>query len=350
MDKPFSAQLLDTEKGHIRDLGLKIFDGMPIDLHIGIREERIAQTLKRMRDVIIALTVSVTLIGAVLSSLFCKFLTKPLYKLVDFTRLLSKGEFGERVSIKSRGELGDLAQTFNKLSDELKTYKEKMGASYKQLLRTEKLTALGRLSAGLAHELRNPLTSLKVLFQTLSNNPKMTKEDINVVLSEVNQMDVLLARFLSFARRDEFNFEDVDINAVINRVLDLTRFQVENQSIKLIRNLSELQNVKADRSMIEQVFMNLIMNAIESMPAGGVLTISSSLDNGFAIVQTQDSGNGIPEEIQERVFDPFFTTKNDGTGLGLSIVHNIINLHNGDISLTSNRDGTTLTLKFPVEK
>ena len=323
---------------------------MPIHLHIGIREERIAQTLERIRNVIIALTVSVTLIGAVLSSLFCKFLTKPLYTLVDFTRLLSKGEFGKRVSIKSKGELGDLAQTFNKLSDELKTYKEKMGASYKQMLRTEKLTALGRLSAGLAHELRNPLTSLKVLFQTLSNNPKMTKEDVNVVLSEVNQMDVLLARFLSFARRDEFNFEDVDINAVINRVLDLTRFQVENQSIKLIRNLSELQDVKADRSMIEQVFMNLIMNAIESMPDGGVLTISSSLDNGFAIVQTQDSGNGIPDEIQERVFDPFFTTKNDGTGLGLSIVHNIINLHNGDISLTSNRDGTTLTLKFPVEK
>ena len=350
LEKPFSIALLETEKGYIRDLGLKIFEDMPIDLHVGIREERIDQTLKRIRNVIIALTVSVTLIGAILSSLFCKFLTKPLYTLVEFANLLSKGEFGKKVSIKSKNELGDLAETFNILSDELKRYREKMEGSYKQMLRTEKLTALGRLSAGLAHELRNPLTALKVLFQTLSNNPKMTKEDVNVVLSEVNQMDVLLSRFLSFARSDEFDFEDVDINVVISRVLNLTRFQVENQSIKLIQKLSVPQKVKADRSMMEQVFMNLIMNAIESMPNGGTLNISSSLDNGNVVVQTQDSGNGIPKDIQERVFDPFFTTKSDGTGLGLSIVHNIVNLHNGDINLTSNREGTTFILKFPVEK
>ena len=92
------------------------------------------------------------------------------------------------------------------------------------------------------------------------------------------------------------------------------------------------------------------MNAIESMPDGGVLNISSLLDNGYVVVQTKDSGNGIPDDLQDRIFDPFFTTKNDGTGLGLSVVHNIVSLHNGDINLTSNREGTTFTIKFPVEK
>jgi signal transduction histidine kinase len=349
LDKSFSIQLLDTEKGYIRDLGLKIFEGMPIDLHIGIREARIRQTLKRIRNVIIGLTVSVTLMGAVLSSVFCHFLTKPLYKLVDFAKLLSKGEFGKKVEVESKSEIGYLGKTINELSVELKIYKQKMEESYRKMLRTEKLTALGRLSAGLAHELRNPLTSLKVLFQTLRNNPKLAKEDISIVLSEVDQMDGLLSKFLNFSKREEFNLEEVDINKIIKQVLNLTRFQMENQSIKQNTNFSEFQKIKVDRSMIEQVFMNLILNAIESMPDGGSLDIASSLNNEYVVVQLKDSGNGIPEEMHEKVFDPFFTTKNDGTGLGLSIVYNIVNLHKGDINLTSNREGTTITLKFPVE-
>jgi two-component system sporulation sensor kinase A len=216
------------------------------------------------------------------------------------------------------------------------------------MLKTEKLTALGRLSAGLAHEIRNPLTSIKVLFQTFKDNPSLTKEDMQVVLSAAEQMDDLLTRFLRFARSDEFNLTDVYINSIIKHVIKLTEFQLKDRSIGLSLELSKLPPIKADRAMIQQALLNLVLNAIEAMPDSGTLTISSKLENGNAVVGIKDTGCGIPEDIKDKIFDPFFTTKGDGTGLGLSIVYNIASLHNGEISFESSGKGTTFTLKIPI--
>lgn len=343
-----SVQLLDTEKGFIRDIGMKIFGGMNTELHIGIKEERITQTLNRLRNIVITLTIVVTLIGSVLSCSLSRFITKPLYRLVDFTHSLSRGEFGKKIESSSKDEIGDLAATFNNLSHELKLYSERMEESYKQMLRTEKLTALGRLSAGLAHEIRNPLTSIKVLFQTFRDNPALTKEDMRVVLSAVEQMDDLLTKFLRFAKSDEFNLSDVYINSLIKQDLNLIQFQVKNQSVKINMELTKLPPVKADRAMLQQALLNLILNATEAMPDGGLLTIRSRLDNGYVTVDINDTGMGIPAEIRDKIFDPFFTTKSDGTGLGLSIVYNIMAIHNGEVAFNSDREGTTFTLKLPV--
>ncbi len=343
-----SIQLLDTEKGFIRDIGIKIFGGMNPEVHIGIREDRIDQALKGIRNLIIMLTIAVTMVGSVLSFSLSRLITKPLYTLMDFTHSLSRGEFGRKIDIRSKDEVGELSSTFNNLSCELDAYRKKMEESYKQMLRAEKLTALGRLSAGLAHEIRNPLTSIKVLFQAFKDNPALTKEDMKVVLSATEQMDDLLTRFLRFARSDEFNLSDVYINSVIKQVINLAQFQIKNQSINVVLNLSKLPPVKADRAMIQQALLNLVLNAIEAMPDGGTLTISSKMGNGSAVVSIGDTGSGIPEDIKDKIFDPFFTTKSDGTGLGLSIVYNIVSLHNGEISFESNGKGTTFTLRIPI--
>ena len=347
-NRPISIQLFDTEKGFIRDVGMKIFAGMNPELHIGIKEERVTQTLNRIRNLVITLTIVVTLIGTVFSCSLSRFITKPLYRLVDFTHSLSRGEFGKRIESSSKDEIGELSETFNNLSHELKLYRERMEESYKQMLRTEKLTALGRLSAGLAHEIRNPLTSIKVLFQTFKDNPALTKEDMRVVLSAVEQMDDLLTKFLRFAKSDEFNLSDVYINSLIKQDLNLIQFQVKTQPIKINMELTKLPPVKADRAMLQQALLNLILNATEAMPDGGLLTIRSRLDNGYVTVDINDTGAGIPAEIIDKIFDPFFTTKSDGTGLGLSIVYNIMAIHNGEVAFNSNGEGTTFTLKFPV--
>ena len=347
-NKLLSIQLLDTEKGFIRDVGVRVFGGMNPELHIGIREERIRQTLNRIRNLIILLTIVVTTIGSVLSFSLSRLVTKPLYRLMDFIHKLPSEEFGKSIVIKTRDEVGELAETFNKLSYELKLYKERMEESYKQMLRAEKLTALGRLSAGLAHEIRNPLTSIKVLFQTFKDNPALTKEDMEVVLSAAEQMDDLLTRFLRFARSDEFNLTDVYINSIVKHVIKLTEFQLKDRSIGLSLELSKLPPIKADRTMIQQALLNLVLNAIEAMHDGGTLTISSKMENGSAVVGIGDTGSGISEDIRDKIFDPFFTTKGDGTGLGLSIVYNIASLHNGEISFESNGKGTIFTLKVPI--
>ncbi len=348
IDKLSSIQLLATEKGLIRDVGVRIFGGMNPELHIGIREERIRQTLNRIRNLIITLTIVVTMVGSVLAFSLSRLTTKPLYALMEFTHDLSRGEFGRKIDIKSKDEVGELSMTFNNLSYELDLYRKKMEGSYKQMLRTEKLTALGRLSAGLAHEIRNPLTSIKVLFQAFKDNPSLTKEDMQVVLSATEQMDDLLTRFLRFARSDEFNLSDVYINSLIKQVINLARFQIKNQSINVNLDLKKLPPVKADRAMIQQAVLNLVLNAIEAMPDGGTLIVSSKLENGHAVVAVQDAGGGIPGDIKDKIFDPFFTTKSDGTGLGLSIVYNIVSLHNGEISFESNGKGTTFNLKIPL--
>jgi len=347
-DKLSSVQLLDTEQGFIRDVGVKIFGGMNPEVHVGIKEEKITQTLKRIRFLIVTLTGIAVLIGSVLSFSLSRVITKPLYALVGFTHTLSKGEFGTRVDIKSRDEVGELAATFNNLSHELEAYRNKMEDSYKQMLRTEKLTALGGLSAGLAHEIRNPLTSIMVLFRAFKDNPGLTREDMRVVLSAAEQMDEILARFLRFVRGDEFNPSEVYINPVIKEVLNLTQHQAKNQSVKVEMDLRKLPPVKADRPLIEQAIMNLVLNGMEAMPGGGTLTVSSREENGYLVVSVKDTGPGIPEDIQGKIFDPFFTTKGDGTGLGLSIAFNIVNLHNGDIRFESDGGGTLFTMKIPV--
>ncbi|HAK88595.1 MAG: hypothetical protein A2077_06680 [Nitrospirae bacterium GWC2_46_6] len=344
-----AIQLLDTEKGFIRDIGLRIFGGMNPELHIGIKEERIEKTLKKMRNLIITLTVLVTFVGSALSCSLSRLITKPLYKLMDFTHTLSRGEFGSQMDIKTKDEVGELSRTFNNLSYELDEYRKKMEESYKQMLRTEKMSALGGLSAGLAHEIRNPLTSIKVLFQTFKDNPSLTKEDMTVVLSAVEQMDDLLTRFLRFARSDEFHLSDVYINSLIKQVLNLARFQIKNRSIEVNLNLTKLPPVKADMTMIEQALLNLVLNAVEAMPEGGTLSVSSKVQEGNAFISVADTGTGIPEDIKDKIFDPFFTTKGDGTGLGLSIVYNIANLHNGEIDFKSNGEGTIFNLKIPVK-
>lgn len=320
INKLLSIQLLETEKGFIRDIGVRVFGGMNPELHIGIREERIRQTLNRIRNLIVMLTIAVTMIGSVLSFSLSRLITKPLYKLMDFIHNLPKDEFGKSIEVKTKDEIGELSDTFNKLSYELKLYKERMEESYRQMLRTEKLTALGRLSAGLAHEIRNPLTSIKILFQAFKDNPALTKEDMQVVLSAAEQMDDLLTRFLRFARSDEFNLSDVYINSLIKQVINLAQFQIKNQSINVNLDLKKLPPVKADRAMIQQAILNLVLNAIEAMPDGGMLTVSSKMENGYAFVSVKDTGKGISEDIRDKIFDPFFTTKGDGTGLGLSIV------------------------------
>lgn len=347
-NKSRTIQLLETEKGYIRDIGIKVFEGMSPELHIGLKEERIAQTLNRIRNLTVTLTAVVIIIGTILSFYLSKIITKPLYTLVEFTHNLSRGDFGKQIAIGTKDEVGELADTFNNLSQELQLYRERTEESYKQMLRTEKLTALGRLSAGLAHEIRNPLTSIKVLFQTFKDNPVLTKEDMRVVISAADQMDDLLAKFLKFARSDEFVLSNVYINPIIKQVVHLIQFQLKKYAINVDLQLTKLPLIRADRALIQQALLNLVLNAVEAMPDGGVLTLASGVEGDHISITVKDTGRGIPAGIQDKVFDPFFTTREDGTGLGLSIVYNIINLHNGNVGFASDEQGTSFHITLPL--
>lgn len=352
-DKLQNIQPLDTEKGYIRDIGVSVFEGTKAELHLGIREDSLNSTLARLRNITVPLLSLVILMGVIASFIFSRLITGPLDKFVEFTKVLGRGEYGKKVNVSSGDEVGYLARNFNRLSMELKMAKEKMeeAYTYTHLLQAEKLSSVGQISAGLAHELKNPMTTLKMLFQAFREQPDMTREDAEIISNEIDKMDNVLRNFLGFVKQESFHFSDIDLNELVTRVLALATYDIENSNIKVHKDLLEsLPHVKADRSLLEQVFLNLILNAVHAMPQGGEIRISGKSDDRYAEIMIWDRGGGIPLEIQSRIFDPFFTTKTHGTGLGLSIAYNIVKSHNGNLFFNSKEGkGTVFTVRLPKE-
>jgi signal transduction histidine kinase len=348
-----NVQLLDTEKGYIKDVGVHIFRGMNAEIHVGIREDRLKDMFTRMRYFHVPIILSVLFLGFIASIFMSRLITEPLNKFVDFTKILGKGGFGRKVEVNSTDETGDLAQSFNRLSMELKTAMEKIEETntYTHLLQAEKLSSVGQISAGLAHELKNPITTLKMLFQAFKEQPDMTKEDAEVIHKEIEKIDNILTRFLGFVKEKKVHSSDIDINSLLDRVLALAAFDIQNYNIVVKKDLLEtLPVIKGDRALLEQVFLNLVINSIEVMSEGGEIRISGKSEDEFVEVMIWDKGGGIPSGVRAKIFDPFFTTKDHGTGLGLSIAYNIVKAHGGKLFFNSKEGvGTVFTVKLPKE-
>ncbi len=349
--KEMNVQLLETEKGYIRDVGVKVFNNTKAELHVGIREDSLRDTLNSMRSITLPIIGFVILMGMIASIFLSRLVTEPLNKFVDFTKVLGRGEFGKKVEVSSGDEIGELADSFNNLSMELKTVKEKMeeAYTYTHLLQAEKLSSIGQISAGLAHELKNPLAALKMLFQAYKDQPDMTAEDAEVITGEIEKIDNILTRFLGFVKDKGTNFSNVNLNNLIDRVLNLATFDIQSRNIQVHRDMLEtLPLVYADWALLEQVFLNLVLNAIEAMPEGGEIRISGKTDESFVEVMVWDRGSGIPDEMKKKILDPFFTTKETGTGLGLSIAYNIVKTHGGRLYFSSSEKmGTVFTVRLP---
>ncbi len=345
-----NIQFLDTEAGYIRDVGISVFPGTKSELHVGIREEGLRQTLVKMRYMTIPIIIIVMFTGFIASFIFSRMVTGPLNKFVEFTKVLGKGKFGERVDVPYGDEIGYLARNFNRLSMQLKTAQEKMeeAYTYTHLLQAEKLSSIGQISAGLAHELKNPMTTLKMLFQAYQEQPDMTKEDAEVISSEIERIDNILTNFMGFVKQKGFKMADVDLNDLLDRVLSLATYDIEHSGITVHKDMIEdLPTVKADRSLLDHVFLNLIMNSIQAMPEGGDIRVSGKSEDDFVEIMIWDKGGGIPSDIRSKIFDPFFTTKDQGTGLGLSIAYNIVKSHGGKLFFNSTEGkGTVFTVKL----
>jgi signal transduction histidine kinase/putative methionine-R-sulfoxide reductase with GAF domain len=223
-----------------------------------------------------------------------------------------------------------------------------------QLIRSEKLAALGQLAAGVAHEIRNPLTSINILIHSLTENlpsENAHREDLRVIEEEILRINEIVDRFLRFARPASPLFEKADPVLIFEETLQLLRPQIEKGKITVQKRFETLPLITVDKEQIKQVALNLLMNAIQSMPEGGELSIGGqfSKDGYWVELTVQDSGVGIPPENVDRLFDPFFSTKEGGIGLGLSIAHRIIDQHHGKIEVESDPGrGTLFTISLPV--
>jgi two-component system sensor histidine kinase AtoS len=222
-----------------------------------------------------------------------------------------------------------------------------------QVFQAEKLAALGQLSAGMAHEINNPLFVISGRLEMLKQEeltPKI-KETIDLIDSQTNRIRKLVDRILKFARKPTLTLEAVDINEVIELVLPLIKhYMSASVKAEIEKSLEKnMPKISGDPDQLQEVFLNIIINAYQSMPKGGVIKITTrNFQNLYAQIQITDNGVGIPAVNFKNIFMPFFSTKGQGTGLGLSICHNIIKNHNGSIELESRiNQGTTFTIKLP---
>jgi len=229
---------------------------------------------------------------------------------------------------------------------------EALRKAHAEVVQSQKLATLGYLAAGMAHEIRNPLNSISLFVQLIKEGVEDAEktEYVEKILQEVDRVDATLRKLLDTAKRPRFELTEVNIEDIIQKTLDSFAPQISTQKITLIflpkRNLPRL---KADPAEIQQIFTNLLLNAIDEMPEGGELAIELDHDDRDIIIQVSDSGKGIPEENLPNIFDPFFSTKSRGTGMGLPVVLRIIKNYGGRIEvIASGKSGTTFLVRLPV--
>jgi signal transduction histidine kinase len=233
----------------------------------------------------------------------------------------------------------ELQKAYQKLREQTDLIVEKE----EQLRRAERLSTLGELAAGIAHEIRNPLASIKGIAEILldPSTPQPKREEFaRLMLDESNRLNRVVENYLKLARFNKLHREKADINDVLLRMLQITDFQIGRNGITVHTSLADrLPKLSLDVSQMEHAILNLLLNAVGAMPGGGTLHIKTELQrrNGAedVLVEIEDNGKGIDPENLPHVFEPFFTTREDGTGLGLSIVRRIIKAHGADLEIES---------------
>ncbi|MBI1910519.1 MAG: hypothetical protein HYS21_00795 [Deltaproteobacteria bacterium] len=271
---------------------------------------------------------------------------KELAKRVKYLEDFREGVF-RMLKDLDQGEM-ELEAAYNKLKE-----------TQNQLIQSSKLTVLGELSAGLAHELNQPLTVIMGLSQNIlrqTDKKSAQYEKLKLIADASVKMEQVIKHLRIFSRNDCIAFKPVDLKGIIKDSIMILRELLTSRSIELKMKLNPVPVILGSATRLEQVIINLVANAKDAMPSGGTLTISTSSSKtggiSFAKMSIRDTGTGIPAEIKDRIFDPFFTTKEPGkgTGLGLSISYGIIREHSGDITVESDSSGTVFHIILPARE
>lgn len=364
-------------------------------VQIGLSLEGANNLIRIMTFVVIIITSLIVLSGIGYSIVATRIIVKPINELVVGTRKVATGDLTYKVKIDTEDEIGELAVSFNQMTDdlalfrdrieqrrheledknkelesaydELKKVADELRLAQSQLVQSEKMTAIGQLGAGVAHELNNPLGGILGYSQFMLEKmarPEFSKEDfltckkyLTHIERESARCKTIVENLLSFSRKTH-DVVEVDLRNAIDRTLSIVGHQLALANIKVSMEIDpDISNISGNINMLQQIFVNLIINAQHAMPNGGDLKISlkNIKDQSGKVksveVKVGDTGSGIAPENLSKIFDPFFTTKQDwkGTGLGLFITYKIIKDHNGEISVQSEvGKGTVFNMKFPA--
>ncbi|NDI34898.1 sensor histidine kinase [Chengkuizengella sediminis] len=281
------------------------------------------------------------------SYIFAGFIVEPLQKILLNLHDISNGKFGVQVEVNRKDELGILSERVNLLSLNLKKYQQ----SEEMLIKSEKLSVVGQLAAGVAHEIRNPLTSLIGFLNLIKHGKEMNKEVLEVMTSELHRIELILSELLVLAKPQEITYKHKNIHNILKDVLTLIEIQATQNNVKIQLDIEEkVPFIDCDENQLKQVFINLLKNAIEAMPSGGNIFIFVKMnEDEKVLISIQDDGCGMNEEEVCKLGEPFFTSKEEGTGLGFMLSEKMIHNHKGSMHIHSIKDvGTSVDIILPL--
>jgi two-component system, NtrC family, sensor histidine kinase HydH len=245
-------------------------------------------------------------------------------------------------------------EEMERTAEELAEAYQRLQESFEQLRRADRLSALGQLSAGLAHEIKNPLASMKGSLEIVADDFPVgheKREFLDIFKKELDRLNAVLTEFLQFARPPRPDRQPCRIEDVLESIRIVCSSEAERAGVAIaVECGGELPEISADAGQLQQTFLNIVLNGIQAMPAGGRLGIDARRQNGALEVTISDEGPGIPAADRSHVFDPFFTTKARGTGLGLPIAYNLVRGHGGDIRIEDRVEGgLSFVVRLPIE-
>jgi len=340
----------------IRDVSNKII-GI---LYVGILEDKFTDMKHKTVWVFLGITVAGLNVAFLISYLLAGSITRPIRELVTAAQKLASGDRDHQVNIKSGKEIVQLGNAFNLMVAAIREKDERLKERAKEIVgRSERLAMIGQLAAGVAHEINNPLGSIIIFSHILLEEPEingLARKNLEKIVKESTRCKGIVKGLLDFARQTEPKMKPADIDSVLQSTLSLVEKQALFQNIKITTRITPgLPKVEIDTTQIQQVFMNIIINAADAMDGQGELIMSTKLsgDNRFVEIRFTDTGCGITHENLKRIFEPFFTTKEvgHGTGLGLAISYGLIEKHKGSIDVRSVfGKGTTFIIKLPIKE
>jgi signal transduction histidine kinase len=303
------------------------------------------------------------LLSIIIGLYFARTLSAPLIKLARVTGEIARGNFLVKIDVNSKDEIGDLAKSFGKMGQELHNREEELNSAHIALVQSEKMSAFGQISAGIAHEVKNPLTGIlghaqltKERIAKLCSNqvPQDVGNSLEIIERETKRCKDIVENLMKFARQEKTEFIEEDISRVVRGAIGLVDHQLTINGVKIFSEIPDgFPRVVCNANQIEQVLMNIMMNAQHAMDKVKEKKIMVRLKQGqvgFARIEIEDVGSGMPEEVRKKIFEPFFTTKpaGQGTGLGLSVSFGIIRDHKGLLNVESEEGkGTTFIIELP---
>jgi two-component system, NtrC family, sensor kinase len=356
---------------HVHPPDQKVLGVLDIDISLKSMDERI---LASEVNLLLSGIITLVTLALLVRFLINRFFNQPVRELIEGTQRVAQGDLDFQIPIRSEDEVGIFAASFNRMTDDLKRAKASLTEwgnrlehlveerthdlreAQQQLIRSEKLASLGKLAAGIAHEINNPLTGVLTFTQLLMDETppgSSQHQDLEVIFRETIRCRNIVRGLLEFSRQTAAERRSVDVRSLLEEVLKIVANQESFQGIEIIMDADRgLPRLMASPDQLKQVFFNIVVNAAEAMTSEGILKIRTEFDRpgNQVLLYFEDNGPGISQENLDKLFDPFFTTKEMGTGLGLAVSYGIIKGHGGEIVYHSQPgQGCQVVVSLPVE-